>query len=298
MHSAMANAPQTDDDWRIHAINIHGMFFERWCQHVVTKAAGWRLDSTNYPVEFPPPNGPFRGKEGSLDIRASKVIGDRVVSLIIECKKNNPEFIDWLFFKQPSRRGPQLSFYQIEKRVEGAGGESWTIAPSIQTVQSPFDVADEGRETRGDYSAQKELTKTKTSNVAIQDAARQVSLARQAIVTEDHGIFKRPGTKVPWTIRHYFPVIVTTARLFMCDFDPQQVAPDTGVIPLDKVSMTECSRLVYEYPLPRPLQSTPADETYGYNEGRLDAFTRLHIFVVQSEHFPMFLDTFPDKVGL
>lgn len=272
------------------------MFFERWCQHVVTRAAGWRLDSTNYPVEFPPPNGPFRGKEGSLDIRASKVIGDRVVSLIVECKKNNPELIDWLFFKVPPHPlGPGLSFYQIEKLPKGDG---WTIGTSMQTRHSPFDVADEGRETRGDYFAQKDATKTKTSNTAIQDAARQVSLARQAVVTEDQGVFSRLTNNPPWRIRHYFPAIVTTARLFLCDFDPREIAPATGVIPFDKVSITECSYLVYEYPLPRPLQSAPADETYGYNEGRLDAFTRLHIFVVQSEHFPTFLATFPDKVGL
>ena len=80
----MPITPQTQHDWTVHSINIHGIFFERWCQHVVTEADGWNLDAVNYPVEFPPPNGPWRGKESTLDIRASREIGDHRICLL--CK--------------------------------------------------------------------------------------------------------------------------------------------------------------------------------------------------------------------
>jgi len=29
--------PTTDADWTIHALNIHGAFFERWCRRVIAK---------------------------------------------------------------------------------------------------------------------------------------------------------------------------------------------------------------------------------------------------------------------
>ena len=45
-----------EHDWTVHSINIHGFFFERWCQQAVSEAEGWTLNAVNYPVEFPPPS--------------------------------------------------------------------------------------------------------------------------------------------------------------------------------------------------------------------------------------------------
>ena len=54
------------------------------------------------PVEFPPPQQ-SRGKESNLDIKAELHLDGRdgyknILTLLIECKKNNPGFIKWLFF--------------------------------------------------------------------------------------------------------------------------------------------------------------------------------------------------------
>ncbi len=82
----------------ITALNIHGNFFERWCRSMVARTRGWRVRTTNYPVEFPPPSGPVRGHESNLDIRAEHAEGTNVLTLAVECKKHNPEFVDWIFF--------------------------------------------------------------------------------------------------------------------------------------------------------------------------------------------------------
>jgi hypothetical protein len=47
--------PQTNDQWTIHSINIHGLFFERWCEEIIRSTNELKVVSTNYPVEFPPP---------------------------------------------------------------------------------------------------------------------------------------------------------------------------------------------------------------------------------------------------
>lgn len=95
---------QTEHDWTVHSINIHGLFFERWCQQAVAEAEGRTLDAANYPVEFPPPNGPWRGRESALDIRASRGESDNRLCLLIECKKSNQEFVHWVFFPKPKER--------------------------------------------------------------------------------------------------------------------------------------------------------------------------------------------------
>ena len=98
----MAQPPNTQDEWTLHALNIHGVFFKRACVNLIGSATNWRVISTNYPVEFPPPNGPWRGKESSLDIWARRENETHVVDALIECKKANPEFVNWIFFERTS----------------------------------------------------------------------------------------------------------------------------------------------------------------------------------------------------
>src|SRR5437867_4034621 len=94
----MTSEPTTDREWTIHALNIHGSFFERWCEATVSSARGWRVRATHYPVEFPSPNGPFRGTQSHLDIRGDLWRGDEaVLTALIECKKNNPGLTNWVF---------------------------------------------------------------------------------------------------------------------------------------------------------------------------------------------------------
>jgi hypothetical protein len=39
--------PQTDEEWTIHSLNVHGLFFERWCQQQIAQAKGWKVVATN-----------------------------------------------------------------------------------------------------------------------------------------------------------------------------------------------------------------------------------------------------------
>jgi hypothetical protein len=295
----MTNTFKTEHEWTVHSINIHGVFFERWCQHVVVEAEGWTLDSVNYPVEFPPANGPMRGKESALDIRASRIAGEQHLCLLIECKKNNPEFVDWVFFKKPNERTTNSFIVsQVENTPHPSPAQGWSTVSSVRHLTSSYLITDEARETRSNYLDLKNSgNKTKTSNAAIQDAAYQVTLAKQAVVHEDADVCRRlsglsAGAFPPWKQKIYFPTIVTTARLFACTFDSKAVNPTTGEIQAADASIVECNTLVFEYSLPRHLQFAPLRVTDGYREGLVDLFTRQHILVVQSQFFPTFLHTF------
>jgi hypothetical protein len=66
----MEQTPDSEHDWTIHSINIHGVFFERWCQQMVTEAPRWRVRAADYPVAYPDPRYGVKGGESALLIPA------------------------------------------------------------------------------------------------------------------------------------------------------------------------------------------------------------------------------------
>lgn len=293
----MGGGPVTEHDWTIHSINIHGLFFERWCENVVANAPGWKVKSTNYPVEYPPPNGPWRGKESALDIRAEFRHGEDILSLIIECKKHNPEFVNWIFFPRvPSIPSGRASAYSVSNSMEPDTGVGWIPAGAVAMLRSTLIGADDGREVRSGYLQSHKGDKTKTSNAAISDAAYQVALAIQSIFFEEMKFSKtlgsaNPSPGLPYRKLTILPVIVTSAHIFVCEFDPADVDPSTGEIPYAKATIKEVPNVSFQYPLPRHLQGKPASLADALSTGQLHQFTHMGIIVTHSEAFPEFLDT-------
>lgn len=290
----MRPQPTSEEEWIIHSINIHGVFFERWCQRVVADSAGWTVVAANYPVEYPPPSGPIRGRESSLDIRADREYPTAKLSLIIECKKNNPELANWVFFPAVATGDDWFTVSINQAIVAPPPATNWNVTSGLRGMAASAVLTDEARETRGDYLQTRTNIKTKTSNAAISDASFQVALAKQAIVAEEarfeNAIGASATTPKAGPHSHIFvPVIVTTANLFTCKFDPLDVDPHTGEIPFANAQLQPRSRLVYQYGIPKQLQNVPSDLAGTLSDGQLARFTRMHIVVVHSSDFANFL---------
>lgn len=293
--SRATETPRSDDDWTIRSINIHGLFLERWCQEVICHQSGWELKSVNYPVEFPKATAALRGEESALDARAELPLPpEQKLTLLIECKKHNPEFVNWIFFRRSRSRGKTepISICRIENRHLAQPNTLWNWVPEILLgwMNLPFIVVSDCRETREKYGTVDAKGKTKTANNAISDAAYQIALARQAIVLEEtrfsDALSRRDKQRqMPWTRQVILPAIVTSARLRLCDFDPQDVNPRSGEIPLSKAAFSEHPMLVYEYPVPHHLQLAPASLARVIEQRQHDLFARMHILVIQSESF-------------
>jgi len=223
-----------------------------------------------------------------LDIRAELQRNDLRLTLIIECKKNNPSFVNWIFFPKSSGQNASLFLRHLENvpRVDSPG--QWKVGSVIKTVSNSLIMTDEARETRGSYLKVKENDRTKTSNAAVTEAAYQVALATQAIAMEEKEFSKvlgasNPALPMTWREQVILPMIITTARLYTCEFDAGDVSPKTGEIPLHKASLVEQSHLFFEYPIPRHLQVAPKDLLKTLTRGKADVFIRQHIMIVQSE---------------
>jgi hypothetical protein len=289
--------PETQDEWTIHALNIHGAFLEKKCVDIIQQTSGYTVVSTNYPVEFPPPINGIRGRESALDIRAEFGLDyHRKMTLIIECKKNNPDFVDWIFFPAhfPKRKerlvAPFIFFEKKEKQ--------WRVRPALGDVfLDEFDFTDEARETKGKYQSidNKKKDKTKTANNSISEAAYQVTLATQSIFWEEINKSKTIAEKATSSFginahnQVILPVIVTTAKLFVCNFAVQDISINTGEIHFDKVKLKTVPYLIYKFPLPRHLHFAPENMEIDTNQFTLERFVHSRIIVVNSENFQEFL---------
>lgn len=309
--------PQTDHDWTIRAINIQGTFFERLCKKIIAEAQGWKVRSTNHPVEYPPPNGPWRGKESKLDILAECRTEDIKLTLLVECKKNNPELIDWIFFPALDRvlhssfAFPSVTM--IENIPNPDPSKGWSTQASIGSLTPGFKATDDAVETRGSYleyiKKGKDLNKlTKTAKNSIEDAAYQVALATRSIILEedahsralrDHMVRQQSDIQKgpPFKRQIFLPIVVTTAKLFLCSFDPTDVDTATGELPFEKAQIDPYPYVLYRYALPRSLQPDPGDLANALLNDGLELFRRMDILVINSSILSTILSTFETKVS-
>ena len=286
----MTTVAVTQDQWTIHALNIHGVFFERRCVVAVADTAGWKVLATNYPVEYPPPNGPLRGKESSLDIWARKDSAPTfVIDALIECKKANPEFVNWVFFPKSGATPPtKFSFENATSTPNPNGTGPWTTQFHLRHGTGSMEIASDAREVRGDYVKYQGGNKTKTSNAAIQDAAYQVALACRAIAAEESTLLKTARNSPehpspPWASKAYIPIVVTTAELLRVDFSPKSPDLASGEIALADAILSPVQNILYEYALPKHLQYSPATPLEVLKTGDTETFSRMHILVVRAD---------------
>jgi hypothetical protein len=310
----MGDVPLSDHDYRVLALNIQGSFFERRCWKIIEEAPGWRLFATNHPVSYQRAGSTLPPEESALDIKAylgqqsSYLSSDKALTLLIECKKNNPEFIEWVFF--PSK--PHSTYFPcIEVKSTQTNINDAEIRPYHLQVMHNLLVADDGWETRGNYDEYRKLKDnkpkvdkgiTRTAKKDISDAAYQIALATQSVVAEeadpDNCIRFNPTAETLVDMKLFVPAIVTTAQLLLCEFDPGDISVSTGEIPFDKVTFTQVPYLIYRYPLPRRLQSNfrfTTREAVMY--GSPDVFLYMDIFVVNSEKLENFLDSVPSMMS-
>src|SRR5258708_16328893 len=204
--------PNTDEEFTVQDLSIHGAFVERKCQDIIIQAKNWTLRGINYPVEH-------QGKASNLDIWAEKKEAAARLFFPIECKKNNPEFIDWVFFPRPAHSTSDLFVRGIEIEPQIGHAGNWAISPLRLRMKYDLVVADEARETKGNYQLiKKSQDRTKTSNVAITDAATQIAIAAQSILQQEHQIVQKLSSAIqqsqsggfsPYAAFLRFPPILT-----------------------------------------------------------------------------------------
>jgi hypothetical protein len=208
---------------------------------------------------------------------------------LIECKKANPDFVNWVFFPKAEFQQPTpFVFAKATNTPNPAGAGAWTSQVSMQRGTTDLSISNDAREVRGDYVKNQKKDMTKTSNEAIQKAAYQVALANRAIVHEETTLLEKARRSPdhptpPWLSKSYVPIIVTTANLFRVDFASNSTNLRSGEIGFNEATLTPVQSILYENALPKHLQLSPAQPLEVLKSGNSDTFSRMHILVVHSE---------------
>src|SRR6266571_6998402 len=155
--------PTTEEEWRTHVLNIHGTPFEQICEHHLRQAPDWAFRSSRYPVEFPPSYTPQASltKNGELDLWGSCLPPGLKIELLVECKKNNPDYTDWVFF--PARYPTPPSLRTLGYRSSQEVGGHWAPYRQALDLVTPPSIAitDDGREIKENYQQRSEQSQNR-----------------------------------------------------------------------------------------------------------------------------------------
>ncbi|MBA4385805.1 MAG: hypothetical protein C0410_13795 [Anaerolinea sp.] len=287
-------SPTSDDGWKIHSLNIHGGFFEQKIASIVNNCLPNQLYyiTSEYPVEV-------SNEESRLDVLGflpNTGNPGKGIYFPIECKKHNPDFIDWIFYPTVQNKiiNPNYSYYShIELyTAKDENGYSSKIG-MIDKLFPDIPISSDCREVRGNYSNVPNGTKTKTANNSITEASYQVTLATHSLVNEHFKLNEKQindNNEYLFGKYIYIPIIVTTANLFFLDYSIDNIEISSGEIDTGKVKLDPIDMLWYEYPIPPHLQleidlKMPIRRTTVYNLRKFDYAVRRDILIVNANKF-------------
>lgn len=198
-----------NDEELAKAINDSGFPMQLGLKHLVeTGGSRWHVALSEHPW-----NDPASGDDKFLDF----VLRSGNELMVVECKRSRDT--DWIFLREPTGQAPN------NKR---------RIARAWITVQKP-----DGSQTVNEWneilvdpdSPIAQYCVIRKSNQRTQEllerTAAEVVRAVESIATQDINVSRAKHSLLRSI---YIPVIVTTARLFVCDVDPSTFDPADGAI--------------------------------------------------------------------
>jgi hypothetical protein len=250
----------TDDLTRL--VNQSGFPLQLAVEQVVQAQAGpsgWSVLYREHGWRHPD------GQSGFIDLVLEDQYGSSV--LVVECKRVLEA--DWLFLETTP-----------------------AVPPTLRTRLWATNTPNHGREHSGyfDALAKPESTESMYCVVAGQDAkarpmleriAGEVASATESLAFEEQSLIKKRG----YGLRMYVSVVVTTARLHVSQFDPNDIALETGEA--HAVTHREIPWIRFRKQLSSDFAVTPQNAAWDFSE--LALAKEKQLFVVQIQAFASFM---------
>jgi len=230
----MSLAPEITDK-----LSQEGIFFQRWCAEKI-KSRGWGILDIEFPFTYPRSSDYSIGKAGVLDIYAftKHSDSDMMICALVECKKAHPEFKTWIFFNKQTANN--LGFIQIHE-----GQSEVQFCKPYFPSTTPLLTYD-AREVQ---TNKVKISHGKNEDNRIQYGSYQISHAVVGIIEDMLRMRSLGLRKYSVAIQLIFPVIITTAELYVCQYSPSDVN-ELGDLKHKDEMYTKVEWLLYEYPLP------------------------------------------------
>jgi len=202
--------------------------------------------------------------ETSIDVIGQKAIGtDYHFNLCIEAKKLNPNYSDWVFFQKHTKlnemnfvcRQPinptKITLFKIPK-ITPLTAESHLIISNM-TDYFQYPVCNFGLAL-----AKNKIDKQyyKSEKTIVDEAARQIIKGTFGYIINKifDQILNGFPERYPYdTFDCFMPIVVTTAKLFLCNYDVNDIDSDTGKITKDP-SYKQVDSLIYQCAAPTSVQ--------------------------------------------
>ena len=258
-------------------LNTTGFPFQHYCSQVISNLDGFQV-SIEVPFTDPPSNGPLLGIHGQIDILACCLDGASkiLVCFVIECKRANEKIKNWVFLRN-HQQDPRWPTFVTSTGDNFGNSQQLQINRNILFPALGYPELD-----RYDYCVNGLEINQNLSSVN-RDQSEKIYKPMAQVVHGSHA-FETMHPKIIEGIDYFrqdlgklvlhLPVIVTTAELYLADFDPTLVKEgDIQGGDLDIGSPR--SWISYEFPLPDHL-------SYGLNRpgGGRTVIGKRTVFVV------------------
>lgn len=235
-------------------LNTTGYPFQHYCSQVISNLDGFQV-SVEVPFTDPPSNGPLIGAHGQIDIlaccpdRASNVF----VCFVIECKRANEKIKNWVFLRN-HQQDPRWPTFVMSMTTGDNSGSS----PQLQIFRNVrFPALGYSELDRYDYCVNGLEINQNLSSIN-RDQSEKIYKPMVQVIHASHA-FETMHPKIIEGIDYlrqesgklvlHLPVIVTTAELYLADFDPALVQKG-DIQPGDLNFGSPRSWISYEFPLP------------------------------------------------
>jgi hypothetical protein len=223
----------------------------RW--QVLLEEHPWRMEET--------------GSEGFIDLVVDNRF-EHFVTFVIECKRVRQAAWIFLLSESPSTQISQTTIFGSQlkdSKWKQFGWEAWNADPV--TYQSKYCAIP------GQNQGRKNL---------IERSAADVVLSVESLADQERRLQLRIG--IPNFSRVYIPVIVTTASLFVAEFDPASILLEDGYLPKN-TPISEVSFMRYKKSL-----TTFGESASAKSINELHKAAERTVFVVNALKFIDFLE--------
>lgn len=232
-------------------LNGTGLFLESAVYNLLSK-------NPNYKVFREEPYSGYTsvGFEGVIDILLAVLLQQqgRIVCIAIECKKADVNQKKWVVDKQrtPGEDAYSFDYYQ-------AGVDNFTFSKNIFFPSLGYQGMqhfDRGIQTFEFNDTTGRLSRVSGREERPYYAMKQANEAISSFSDERRErIYNITGTNIRQYDIVYIPLVITTAELYLLDYDPEEIDLTAGSIDTTKVKLQPKDWIHYEFPLPYSLRT-------------------------------------------
>lgn len=242
----------------VKSLEEHGHLFQQRCLAEIEHACSTylHLESEEYPVSI--------GEEHTVIDFIFRTVSDIQLYLVFECKRAHPTYSNWLF-PVPS----SVADTPTKVLLTSINDKGYFVTFEHELLlHKPKHFASVGVEFSNQAPTHKRSSRAGTIYGACQQAVTGVG----GLALEQR---QRMQTFEKYYRQYYFPIVVTTANLFMTRYRLWEVDLTNGSVPLDKATTQQVDWVILDFPVREPFQVTRPEESSFRASGPSEKYRRM-----------------------